>query len=238
MLCSRNADGEITSGEVNDRAMPQGRYDYLRDVPYFARLNDDLLSEIARLALTRRFGSGDVLLLEGERNDGLYLLRSGRVRIYKTSPEGREQVLAIVGPGESFNEVPVFDDGPNPASAQALEESEAFCLQKGDIQALLRRSPSFAAAVVQTFASRLRQLSGLVEDLSFRHVTARVAKIILAQDTETPARRLTQQQMAAMAGTAREVVGRVLKSLELEGIVKVGRGRVVVLDRARLEKLA
>jgi len=218
--------------------MLHGRYDELRGVPYFARLNEDVLAELSRFALARRFGRGDVLFLEGALNDGLYLLRSGRVRIYKTSSEGREQVLAIVGPGESFNEVPVFDDGPNPASAQALDDSEAYLLQKADIQALLRRSPSFAAAVVQTFASRLRQLAGLIEDLSFRHVTGRVVKIILTQDAASPAGRLTQQQTAAMAGTAREVVGRVLKSLEQEGIVRVERGRVVVLDRARLEELA
>src|SRR5512140_3033771 len=106
--------------------MPHGKYEELRGVPYFARLNEDVLGELARIAVTRRFERGDVLFLEGELNDGLYLLRSGRVRIYKTSPEGREQVLAIVGTGESFNEVPVFDDGPNPASAQALEDSEAY----------------------------------------------------------------------------------------------------------------
>jgi CRP/FNR family transcriptional regulator len=218
--------------------MLRSKHVELRGVPYFARLEDDVLAEVAGLALIRRFSRGDVLFLEGERNDGLYLLRSGRVRIYKTSPEGREQVLAIVAPGESFNEVPVFDDGPNPASAQALEDSEAFLLLKGDIQGLLRRSPSFAGAVVQTFASRLRQLATLIEDLSFRHVTGRVAKIILAQDGKSPPARLTQQEMAAMAGTAREVVGRVLKALEQEGVVRVERGRVVVLDRARLEELA
>lgn len=217
--------------------MARGKTDELRGVPYFARLADETLGEIVGLAVVRRFGRGDIVFLEGARCDGLYLLRAGRIRIYKTSPEGREQVLAIVGPGETFNEVPVFDDGPNPASAQALDDAEAYLLLKSDIKALLLRSPTFAAAVVQTFASRLRQLATLVEDLSFRHVTGRVAKLILASGEGDPAVRFTQQQMAAMAGTAREVVGRVLKSLEQDGIIAVERGRVVVLDRARLEAL-
>lgn len=212
--------------------------DRLRDVPYFAVLPESGLAEVRRMAVGRSYGRGDVIFLEGDPCEGLCVLHVGRVRIYKTSPEGREQVLAILGPGESFNDVPVFDGGPNPASAEALEPVALCFLRREDVQGLLRRNPAFAAAVIQVFAARLRHLTGLVEDLSFRHVAGRVAKILLAQAAEPQAGRLTQQQMAAMAGTAREVVGRALKSLEADGAIRMERGRVVRLDPSRLEALS
>ena len=209
----------------------------LRAVPYFAGLPAETLAEIRHLALGRTFGRGDVIFLEGERCEGLYVVSAGRVRVYKTSPEGREQVLAVVGPGESFNDVPVFDGGPNPASAEALDPTELYVLRRDDVRLLLREHPEFALAVIQVFAGRLRQLTGLVEDLSFKHVTGRVAKLLLTQASQPGAGRLTQQQMAAMAGTAREVVGRALKTLEQEGAIQIDRGRIVIVDRARLEQL-
>ncbi len=211
---------------------------HLRTVPYFARLPEAALMEVRRMAVDRSYGRGDLISLEGGRCEGLYVVHSGRVRVFKTSPEGREQVLAVVGPGESFNDVPVFDGGPNPASAEALEPVEVCLLRRDDVQALLAKHPAFAAAVIQTFAARLRHLTGLVEDLSFKHVTGRVAKILLTQASQPQAGRLTQQQMAAMAGTAREVVGRALKALEQDGVIRMDRGRIIILDRARLEDMS
>lgn len=212
--------------------------EHLRAVPYFADLDQSTLEDIRRAALSRSYGRGDVVFLEGEPCLGMYVIHSGRVRIFKTSPEGREQVLAVFGPGQSFNEVPVFDGGPNPASAEALEPTELCLLRTDDVQVLLRRHPAFAAAVIRVLAARLRHLTGLVEDLSFKHVTGRIAKILIGQASSPQPGRLTQQEMAAMAGTAREVVGRALKSLEQEGIIRVERGRIVIVDRQRLEALA
>jgi len=209
---------------------------HLRSVPYFAGLPDEALAEVRRMAIGRSYDRGDIISLEGERCEGMYVVHAGRVRVFKTSPEGREQVLTVVGPGESFNDVPVFDHGPNPASAEALEPTTVCLLRRDDIEALLTRHPAFAAAVIKVFAARLRQLTGLVEDLSFKRVTGRVAKILLTQASQPQAGRLTQQQMAAMAGTAREVVGRALKALEQDGIIRMDRGRIVILDRRRLEE--
>jgi CRP-like cAMP-binding protein len=220
----------------------------LRQVPYFADLDAAGLARIEERLVERRYERGGVVFMEGGACQGLYVVRSGRVRIYKVSPEGREQVLMVAGPGETFNEVPNFDGGANPAGAEALEPSVLYLLPKADLLSIVETEPVVARAIMQVFASHLRHLTVLVEDLSFRSVTSRVAKILLGQmqRAETGARparlsgrqaRLTQQQMAAMAGTAREVVGRALKVLEQQGIIRVERGRTVVVDRERLADL-
>lgn len=217
--------------------------DMLRQVPYFRELAASDLSAIARCVITCTYQADEILFLEGDECRGLYIVRTGLVRIFKTSPDSREQVLRLMGPGDSFNEVPVFDGKPNPASVQAMEPTTVLLLPKRDVQRLVRENPAFAATVIAIFASRLRHLVTLVEDLSFRHVTARVAKIILQATHPIEGvgagahrqRRLTQQQMAEMGGTAREVVGRALKVLEEAGAIRIERGHVVVLNPEILE---
>ena len=218
--------------------------DILRQTPYFSDADELQLDAIARAVVERSYRRGDPVFLEGEACDGLYTVKSGRVRIYKISPEGREQVLLIAGPGDTFNEVPVFDGGPNPASVEALEPTVLLLLPKSALLAMVEAQPKLARAFMRTFAARLRQLVALVEELSFKTVTGRVARILLEQlpaSTEErgaqPPRRLTQREIAAMAGTAREVAGRALKALELQGAIRIERGRIVVVDRQRLAGL-
>jgi len=218
--------------------------DILRQTPYFADADPSQLDAIASAVLERSYRRGDPVFLEGEACEGLYVVKSGRVRIYKISPEGREQVLLIAGPGDTFNEVPVFDGGPNPASVEALEPTILLLLPKSTLLAMMEAQPRLARAFMRTFATRLRQLVGLVEELSFKTVTGRVARILLeqlpsagAEQSEQPPRRLTQREIAAMAGTAREVAGRALKALEQQGAVRIERGRIVIIDRQRLAGL-
>ena len=215
----------------------------LRQVPYFADLDEAGLARIEERLLERRYQRGGVVFMEGAPCQGLYVVRSGRLRIFKVSAEGREQVLMVAGPGETFNEVPNFDGGANPATAEALEPSILYLLPKRDLLSIVETEPGVARAILRVFASHLRHLTALVEDLSFRNVTSRVAKILLGQvqragaDADARPPRLTQQQMAAMAGTAREVVGRALKALEQQGVIRVERGRVVVVSPERLADL-
>jgi CRP/FNR family transcriptional regulator len=215
----------------------------LRQVPYFAGLGEAGLARIQERLVERRYERGRVVFMEGGPCQGLYVVRSGRLRIFKVSAGGREQVLMVAGPGETFNEVPNFDGGTNPATAEALEPSVLYLLPKNDLLSIVETEPVVARAVMRVFASHLRHLTALVEDLSFRNVTSRVAKILLGRvqqagvDAEARPARLTQQQMAAMAGTAREVVGRALKALEQRGVIRVERGRVVVVNPERLADL-
>lgn len=210
----------------------------MRQIPLFAPLAREELAHVAALTVERHYDRGDIILLEGDRGGALQYLRSGVVKIFKTSPEGKEQVLRLIEPGLTFNDVPALDGGPNPASAAALEPSVVYAIGRAQLQQLILERPAVAAAAVQALASALRFMVGRVEDLSFRHVSARVAKILLEQDAAAQAghasHRLTQQEMAAIAGTAREMVGRALKELEATGAIELKRGRVVILSRERL----
>lgn len=213
----------------------------IRANPYFGRLRPDEWDEVRTMLREKPLAPGEVIFLEGERSDGIYFMKAGRVKVFKTSPEGREQVLRMMAPGDSFNDVPAFDEGPNPASAQAMELSVVCLLRTQDIVTLMQRHPALALGIIRVFASRLRHLTSLVEDLSFRHVTSRLAKVLLMQVEETGKGtnlHLTQQDLASMVGTAREVVVRSLRALESQGIVKRERHRLVVVDKEALWRLA
>ena len=156
-----------------------------------------------------------------------------------TSAEGKEQILYIVRPGESFNDVPIFDGGLNPASAQAMGPVTLYGIRKSNVETVLRDHPQVALNVIGVLADKLRHLVSLVEDLSFRHVIGRVARILLeyAGDGAGPRSRLTQQEIAAMAGTAREMVGRSLKALEEGGVIRMDRHRIVITDKEALKEM-
>ncbi len=216
--------------------------EFLRQIPYFAGLSDPALERIRPMVRGRSYERGDVILLEGEPCEAIYFVRSGRVKVFKTSPEGKEQVLKIMKPGDTFNEVPVFDCGPNPASVAALDPTDLYLIRGEDMQRLLVEIHAVSRNVIRILASRLRHLVDLVEDLSFRHVTGRVAKILIQHARESGTvdggGRLTQQQMATMAGTAREMVGRALRELEQAGAIKMDRGRIVILNGEILERFS
>lgn len=213
----------------------------LESIPYFSGLSPQELESLRPAVFEKAVSKNEVLLWEGEPGEALYIVGTGRVKIFRTSVEGKEQVLRIMRPGDSFNEVPVFDGGPNPASAMALETGVIYGVCREDMERLLKDYPQITRNVIRMLSRRLRDLVSLVEDLSFRHVTARLARILLETAVEvgreSPEKRLTQQQMAAMVGTAREMVGRSLKTLEAMGAIRMERHRIVIANREMLRGL-
>jgi len=213
--------------------------DFLKSILYFSDLGPAELESIRKLVFEKTADRAEIVLLEGEWAENLYFVVSGVVKVFKTSAEGKEQILSIVRPGESFNDVPIFDGGPNPASARAMGPVILYGIKKNDVEAILRDHPQVASNVIKVLARRVRHLVSLVEDLSFRHVISRVARILFEHIGGEMGRgpRLTQQEMAAMAGTAREVVGRSLKALEEEGVIKMDRHRIIITDKEALQKI-
>lgn len=214
----------------------------LRKIPYFSMLNQDELALVASVTAERQYNRGDLILIEGETEGALCYVCSGLVKVFKASPEGREQVLRLIGAGNTFNDVPALDGGPNPANVAAVEPSVIYVIRRAELRKLITTRPEVAEAVVLTLAKTLRHLVVLVEDLSLRHVTARVAKILLDQEASVQqghhAHRLTQTEMAALVGSAREVVGRALKELETAGVIEMRHGQAVVLNSERLRIMA
>ena len=213
--------------------------EFLEFVPYFSGLSPAELASIRKLIFEKTAGRGEIILLEDEPAEILYFVASGVVKVFKISSEGKEQILSIVRPGESFNDVPIFGGGLHPASAQAMGPVTLYGIRKDDLEAILGNHPQVALNIINVLADRVHQLMSLVEDLSFRHVIGRVAKILLehAGDGTGPASRLTQQEMAAMAGTAREVVGRSLKALEERGLIRLDHHRIVITDKKALKEM-
>jgi CRP/FNR family transcriptional regulator len=214
----------------------------VRQIPLFATLVDEDLAHVMAMMVERQYERGAIILLQGEPGGALHYVRSGLVKVFKTSPAGKEQVLRLIGTGHTFNDVPALDGGPNPASAATMEPSVVYTLGRAELRKLILERPGVAEGAVRSMAEALRHLVDLVENLSFRHVTARVAKVLLdqaamAQEGQS-AHRLTQQEMAAMVGTAREMVGRALKELEAAGAIELRQGHAVVLDAERLRMLA
>ncbi|MFC1941361.1 Crp/Fnr family transcriptional regulator [Chloroflexota bacterium] len=213
--------------------------EFLKSIPYFSGLGSADLDSFRQLFFERKVERGELILLEGEPADVLFFVVSGAVMVFKTSTGGKEQILKIVRPGESLNDVPIFDGGPNLASAQAMGPVILYGIRKSGLDLTLQNHPQVALNIIKVLAGQVRQLASLVEDLSFRHVVGRVAKILLeyAGDGTYSKPRLTHQEMAAMAGTVREVVSRSLKALEEEGIIRLDHHRIVITDKEALKEV-
>ena len=161
-----------------NRCMPTGTRDFektLRAAPLFAGLTDTQFSLLASRLVERSFDAGEMIFQEGQPCAGLFIIQSGSVRIFKNSSTGREQVLSIEGAGASIAELPVFDGGAYPASSQALAKSSLLFLSKQDFRALCMQHPEVSLQVLRKVGARLRQLVGIIEDLSFTTVRHRLA---------------------------------------------------------------
>jgi CRP-like cAMP-binding protein len=218
----------------------------LRGIPYLSSLLTPELLTIATGLRERHYQAGDVIFRRGDQSEGLCIVLSGRVQTLITSAEGREQILKVFGPGRTFADIAVFDDEPQPADAVAVSESTVAFMAQADLLDLLRRHPDLAIDVIRLFASRLRAYKQLVEDLSLRTVVARVARLLvdrargahtLVEEPASSSPEYTQDEIAAMVGSVREVVQRALKTLEHVGLIQLARGRIQVIDAEALDGL-
>ncbi|MCP4415296.1 MAG: Crp/Fnr family transcriptional regulator [Chloroflexi bacterium] len=206
----------------------------------FSELDAQILYRLTENAHWREYAAGELIVLEGEAVTGLYYLQSGWLKIVKISPSGREQVLKFIEAGNTFNEVSVFTKSPNPATAIALEAAGVWIIRQESVLRLLREVPDFAENIIAQMAKRLLYLVSLVTDLSLRSVTARLARLILEDadgDMLHRPRWFTQAELAARLGTVPDVVQRGLRNLEKEGVIKVQRHRIHILDRGKLAEV-
>jgi len=214
--------------------------DSIKSIPYFAGLDQAELESIKKHIFEKKAVRGEILVFEGDPAETLFFVVNGMVKVFKTSADGKEQILQIIRPGDSFNDVPVFTGDVSLASAEAMSDVLLYTVKKNDLAGIIRENLRVSLNVVRILSERVQQLVSLVEDLSFRHVTGRVAKVLLeyAGNGADEKPRLTQQEMAAMIGTAREMVGRSLKTLEEEGTIRMERNRVIITDQETLREVA
>lgn len=216
----------------------------LDHIAYFTGCPAGARDEFASAMRLRTVRAGQRIVTEGEPCEGLFIVLEGRVKLSKVSAEGREQILLILGPGRTFNDVPVFDGGANPGSAEALADGAVAVIPVAAMQRLIARHPEVAVAATRVLASRLRTMTLMVENLAFRNVTGRVASIIkgcaehrrpMVEAVPRACAHITQQELAAMTGSVREVVQRSLKTLEQAGAIRMARARIEVVDPDILE---
>ncbi len=216
----------------------------LARVPIFSGLTECELGFLASRTVSRHYSAGEMVFGEGEPCSGLYVVESGNVRIFKSSPNGREQVLSIDGPGGSIAELPVFDGGNYPASATAIDEVTLLFVSKQDFQALCLAHPQVSLKVLRVVGARLRRLVGIIEELSFTTVRHRLASYILRLAQKSGIRTAegvkvslptTNQELAAQIGTVRELVSRNLSRLQAEGMLKIDGRDVLICNQKALE---
>src|SRR5579875_1484973 len=209
----------------------------LQNIPLFADLSDRESKFLLDRALTKHYALGQLIFAEGEVCNGLYVIESGQVKIFKSSPNGREQTLTIERAGASIAELPVFDDGNYPASAAALTAATLLYIRKKDLQALCLEHPEVALKVLKVVGSRLRRLVEIIDELSFASVRHRLTALLLrlvkseggkTNGAVTITLPSTNQELAAQIGTIRELVSRNLSRLQAMGIIQL-EGRTMTI---------
>ncbi len=215
------------------------KYAALSQIPLFASLDEGEVQALAQRAVERRFQPDDVLFWEGEPCSGIFLLLQGSVKIFKTSPAGREMMLALDTAPTTVAELPLFDGGPFPASVRAVGPVVALFINKSDFQQVCRQFPDVALKILAVVGRRLRHLVGIVESMTFGSVTQRLARLLLdaanqagGDDFDLP---LTHQELASRLGTVREVVSRNLARFRAQGFIRIEGRQLRILDRAGLE---
>lgn len=216
----------------------------LARVPVFETLADDDLARVAEVAIPRGFSGGEVIFREGDRSDTCYVVRRGHARAVHEHPDGRTISLAHFGPGDIFGELAMFDDESRSATVEALDDLEALAITGPDMRRLMREHPGMAVKLVISLGRRLRDANQRLSNQSFQSVQSRVAGVLAGLVSQAQSEgagqsdvlvRITQADIAKLAGSSRESASRFLAVLERAGIITQGRGRLTVHDPGALD---
>ena len=217
--------------------------DILNLSPLFGGLDNEQLDRLEEISREMSFDRNAPIFWEGDEGNGLYIVSTGKIKIFKVSPEGKEQILHIYGPGQPFGEVPVFSGQHFPANAQTVEKSRLLFFPRQAFIDLITAHPSLALNMLAMLSMRLRQFTVQVENLSLKEVPGRLASYLLylseelasANDIRLP---ISKGQLASLLGTIPETLSRILGKMSAQGIITVQGAEIAVNDRTALEDLA
>ncbi len=219
----------------------------LRQCPLFAGLKEEDLKKIRAIGMTKRIGRKGILFSEGEEAKGFYVILSGKVKLYKISPEGKEQILHVVSAPDAFAEAALFLEGSYPASGEALSDCQLLFFPKREFIQLIEKNPQLSVNMIVTLSHYLRRFASLIEELSLKEVSSRIAKYLidlsLKQSKEGRSSKeveldLSKTQLASKLGTISETLSRTLAKMKAKGIIDVRKNRILILNREVLEELA
>ncbi|MDI6854223.1 MAG: Crp/Fnr family transcriptional regulator [Deltaproteobacteria bacterium] len=227
--------------------MSARKEDILKKIYLFSGLSDKDLETLSRLAITRRFSRDTTIFWEGREAQGFFILLAGQVKLTKSSPDGKEYILRIVNPGETFGEAAVLAEAGYPASAIALEDCQTLYFAKTDFLGLLSASPTLARNMLATMSRLLFHLTRQLEDLSLKEVSSRLARYVLDRCLEKHGRieaglsfdlAITKTHLASYLGTISETLSRTLARLKGLGAINEDRGRIIIKDPTLLQSIA
>jgi CRP/FNR family transcriptional regulator len=201
----------------------------------FNGLQDSMLERIVALAQEKVFNKGDSIFFEGDDATGFYMVAEGSVKIFKMSPDGREQILHIFGPGEPFGEVPVFHGQPFPANAVAMVRADLFFFPRKDFVDLVTGTPALALSMLAMLSFRLRRFASQIESLSLKEVPGRLAAhlVYLTEEqgrTDQVKLDIPKGQLASLLGTSPETLSRIFSKMSDEGLIRVESKTIFLLD--------
>ncbi|MEJ2164273.1 MAG: Crp/Fnr family transcriptional regulator [Desulfobacterales bacterium] len=204
---------------------------------------DDQITAIEEIAVEKKIGKGEILFLEGDEGNGFYVIAEGRLKVFKVSPDGKEQILHILGPGQPFGEVSVFAGQRFPANSQALENSRVFFLPRAAIVNLISANPSLALNMLAVMSKKLRQFAAQIENLSLKEMPARLASYLIYTAEQqgidhVVTLNISKGQLASILGTIPETLSRIFARLSGQNLIRVEGKKISLLDRSGLEKLA
>jgi len=223
-------------------AKPTSTQAILATVPIFSSLTPAQLTSLENNSAVLKLDKGQVVFLEGAEAKGCYVLLSGQVKIYKSSPEGKEHILHVLGPGEPFAEVPMFQGAHYPANAMAIQPSTVLYTEKSALTRLMERDAGLAMAMLAALSQRLRQMSTMIGQITLREVPARLAAYLLHQSSEKEADTfvldMSKGHLAGFLGATREALSRALAKLEDQGFITMDNRTITINDSDRLWELA
>lgn len=217
--------------------------DSIAGSPIFGGLTFEQLDQLEQIGRDAHFARGESIFMEGDQGNGFYIVGAGKVKVFKVSAEGKEQILHIYGPGQPIGEVPVFAGQHFPANAQAVEKSDLIFFPRQAFIDLITANPSLALNMLAVLSMRLRQFTVQVENLSLKEVPGRLASylIYLAEEQARPGLvdlPISKGQLASLLGTIPETLSRIFNKMTAQGYIDVQGARIALKDRQALEDLS
>ena len=218
-------------------------YNILSSIPGFTGLSETQLEEIKQLIVNRHYNKGEIIFSEGDEGNGFYVVADGKVKIFKSSIDGKEQILHIYGPGNPFGEVPVFSGKQFPANAQAMVKSHLLFFPRTAFVKLITENPSLAMNMLAVLSMRLREFTMQIENLSLKEVPGRLASYLIYLADEQKAGdhislTISKGQLASLLGTIPETLSRILSKMSSRHLIAVSGREIKLLDRRGLDDLA
>lgn len=226
--------------------MPVKELEYLRKIPYFSELEGQQLEKLHNIATLKPVKKGCIIFTEGQKGEAIYFVKTGKIKISKISSVGKEYTIKIMEEGDVFGESTLFIGGEYPATAEAIEDSEILELKNKDIEDLILKDTQIALSIIKILAKRLKYIAVVIENLALRDSVGRTASILLtfARERGISTKEgilveidLKRQELANLAGTSRENITRILSQMDRDGIIKLGKDKILIKDFEELRKM-